>query len=99
MTTLQDAFADTAFWVALVVKQDQHHSRAQAWSLRIQGRITTTTAVLLETINTLSRPAWRAAAVALINILQRRPDVTIVTLTPDLWHRGWELFRNRMDKA
>lgn len=26
---LQQAFADTSFWIALVVKQDQYHVRAQ----------------------------------------------------------------------
>jgi predicted nucleic acid-binding protein len=53
---LQDVFADTAFWIALVVKQDQYHDRVQKWSIRIAGRITTTAAVLLETANALARP-------------------------------------------
>jgi predicted nucleic acid-binding protein len=42
---LRDVFADTAFWIALVVKQDQYHDRAQKWSLQLTGRITTTAAV------------------------------------------------------
>ena len=46
---VQDVFADTAFWIGLVVKQDQFHEQAQRWSLRVRGRITTTAAVLLET--------------------------------------------------
>ncbi len=52
---LQDVFADTAFWIALAVKQDQCHERAQKWSTRIGGRIVTTTAVFLETANALAR--------------------------------------------
>lgn len=96
---LQDVFADTAYGIALVVKQDQYHDRAQQWSLRISGRIITTVPVLLEIANTLSRPAWRKAGVALIDNLQHRPDVEIVRLSESLWQRGWDLFCQRADKA
>jgi predicted nucleic acid-binding protein len=97
--TLGDVFADTTYWIALVVKQDQYHERAQRWSLRINGRITTTAGVLPETANALSRPAWRSAAVGLIDHLQQRNDVSIVPLSVDLWNRGWEMYRSRLDKA
>ncbi len=96
---LKDVFADTLFWIALVVKQDQYHERARQWSLRVTGRITTTVPVLLETANALARPAWRAHGVALIDHLLRRPDVEILPLPADLWQRGWDLYRNRPDKA
>jgi predicted nucleic acid-binding protein len=96
---LQDVFADTSFWIALVVKQDQYHDRAQKWSLRVQGRITTTVPVLFETANTLARPAWRAHGVALISHLLERPDVEAVVLSPELWQRSWNLYRERTDKA
>jgi predicted nucleic acid-binding protein len=96
---LGDVFVDTSYWIALVVKQDQHHERAQRWSLRITGRIVTTAAVLLETANTLSRPAWRASAAALVDHLEQRADVSVVPLSTDLWNRGWNLYRARDDKA
>jgi uncharacterized protein len=94
-----DAFADTAYWLALVVKQDQYHARVQAWMPHITGRITTTGAVLLETANALARPAWRGSAVALIEHLRQRADVQIIPLDPKLWERGWELYRRRPDKG
>lgn len=93
-----EVFADTAFWIGLVVKQDQYHERAQKWSLMITGRITTTAAVLLETANALSRPAWRVHGVALIDHLRKREDVEIIEFSSDLWQRGWELYRQRPDK-
>ena len=62
--SLGDVFADTAYWLALVVKQDQYHERARAWTPYLAGRITTTALVLLETANALARPAWRVSAVA-----------------------------------
>jgi predicted nucleic acid-binding protein len=94
-----DVFADTVYCIALVVKQDQYHQRAQAWTPCITGRITTTHAVLPETANALARPAWRASAVALIDHLRQRADVPIIPLEPALWERGWDLYRQRPDKG
>lgn len=96
--TLENCFADTSYWIALIVKQDQYYDRAQTWSLRITGRITTTVPVLLETANALARPVWRGYAVALIEHLQQRADVELVAFSSDLWRRGWELYRQRPDK-
>jgi predicted nucleic acid-binding protein len=99
MNELRDAFADTSYWIALVIKQDQHHRRAQAWSLRLTGRIVTTTPVLIETANALSRPGWRTTAVALIDRLFSRSDVDVVRLDDVLWQRAWTLYRDRPDKG
>jgi predicted nucleic acid-binding protein len=96
---LADVFADSAYWIALLVKQDQYHQRVQARTPLIAGRITTTIPVLLETANALSRPAWRPSVVALIEHLRQRADVQLIPLEPNLWERGWELYRNRPDKA
>jgi predicted nucleic acid-binding protein len=97
--SLGDVFADTVYWIALVVKQDQYHQRVQLWTPLISGRITTTGAVLLETANALARPSWRPGAVALIEHLGQRPDLRIVPLEQALWERGWDLYRKRADKA
>lgn len=94
-----DAFADTAYWIALLVKQDQYHQRSRAWTPLIHGRITTTILVLLETANALARPTWRASAVALIDHLKQRPDVSIISADAVLWERGWALYRTRPDKG
>jgi predicted nucleic acid-binding protein len=94
-----DVFADTVFWLALVVKQDQYHNEAQEWSERLPGSIVTTRAVLLETFNALSRPTWRVTGIALLERLEGREDVEIVSLTDSLWNRGRELFCSRNDKA
>jgi predicted nucleic acid-binding protein len=98
-TPLQDTFADTVFWVALVVRADQFHTRARAWSQAVTGRLVTTDAVLTETANTLGRPEWRRHAVALIDHILARADVEVVRTPPDLWARGWEFYRQRPDKG
>jgi hypothetical protein len=94
-----DVFADTAFWISLVIKQDNFHERSLEWSLRVNGRIVTTAAVLLETANAFAKPAWRAAGIALIDHIRQRSDVEVVALSSDLWERGWGLFRERPDKG
>lgn len=96
---LRDAFADTSYWIALVVRQDQSHSRAQQWSLHVTRQIVTTSPVLLETANALSRPAWRTHAVDLISHLRQRSDVEIVDLSAGLWDRGWDLYSCRKDQS
>jgi uncharacterized protein len=94
-----DIFADTVFWIALVVRQDQYHHQAQDWSERLPGRIVTTRAVLLETFNTLSRPAWRSTGITLMKKVEHRPDIEIIPLSDPLWTRGVELYISRSDKA
>src|SRR5437588_11756202 len=93
-----DVFADTAYWIALVVEQAQYHQRAQAWTPRITGRITTTALVLLETANALARPAWRGSVVALIEHLRQRADVQLNPAELALWERGGDLSRNGTDQ-
>jgi predicted nucleic acid-binding protein len=89
-------FADTSFWVALVDKKDAYHAKAIELSLKINGNIVTTEAVLLETANTFSRPQWREKVVALISHIHARTDIEIVSFN---WQAGWELFKTRPDKS
>lgn len=92
-------FADTSFWIALVVKNDQHHERAERWAAQLFGTITTTAAVILETANALARPVWRQHGVALLDHLQQRPNIQVIPFSADLWNRAWDLYKKRMDKT
>ena len=95
----QQVFADTAFWIALAVKQDQHHDRAERWAAKLFGTMTTTAAIILETANALARPAWRLHGVALLDHVQQRSNIEVIAFSADLWKRGWDMYKNRMDKA
>lgn len=96
---VQGAFADTAFWIALLIRQDEHHSRAQACARLVSGQITTTTAVLLETGNALSKPSWRPYMIALMERIQHRDDIIVIEVHRDIFERGWNLYRQRPDKG
>lgn len=92
-------FADSSFWIALIDRRDAHHSKAVQCSTTIAGRIVTTEAVLLETVNTFSRPDWREKVIRLVDHIVARDDIEIVPFSNSLWERGWKLFRDRRDKA
>jgi hypothetical protein len=94
-----DVFADSAFWIALVVKQDEHHERAQKWATHIHGSITTTEPVILETANALARPNWRPNTIRLIDHLYQRSDVDVVRMDDSLWQAAWDLYCERLDKG
>jgi len=58
-------FADTAFWIAISRKRDQHYRRAFAWYqfvIQSNSTIVTTEAVLWEWLNALSDATTRAVA-------------------------------------
>lgn len=89
-------FADTSFWVALIDRRDTCHAKAADLSLRISGKILTAEAVVVETANTFAKPNWRPKAIALINHITLREDIEIAYKS---WHKAWDLFTDRPDKA
>jgi len=92
-------FADTSYWTALLDRRDAHHTKAIEWSQKVSGKLITSEAVLLETANTFSKPAWRPKAIALIRHLMASDDVEIVPFSSEIWDRAWKLFTERVDKA
>lgn len=96
---LGDVFADAVFWIALVVRQDQYHARAQELARLIGGRIVTSRPVLLETLNFLGSPARRMTGAALLEQVQSRSDIFVEPLSDDLWRGAVALYRSRLDKG
>lgn len=98
MPPVRHVFADTAYWIALVDKRDSYRERALRVTAEITGTITTTSEVLTETANALSREPWRQEVVRLIDALAVRNDVVILEPDAGLWRRGWSLYKERPDK-
>lgn len=100
--TASKFFLDTGFVVALVVEDDQHHDRALELADRIEEErreVVTTRIVVAEIGDALATPGYREKAAEHIAALQRSPTVEIVSLTMELFRRGFELYRERQDKA
>lgn len=94
-------FLDTSYSIALIIERDQFHSRAVELSFEIEEKkagIVTTQGILLEIGNALAKIKYRKKAVRLLQELESDKRTSIVDLTPDLYDRAFELFRDRTDK-
>ncbi len=97
-------FIDSAFIIALLREDDDHHSRAVqlADDLSERSRVlfVTTHFVIAEVLAFVSRggPRVRAAAIAQVSELAARQDCQILPSTEALFTRGLALYDERNDK-
>src|ERR1700758_979871 len=89
---------DTGYFIALFTPDDDLHERAAAWSLHLNEPLVVTEYVLLECVNSFSRPQDRASAHALIDHVRSDPVCEIVHASPELFDAGLRLHRERSDK-
>lgn len=91
-------FVDTLFVVALINPRDQYHDCASALAERFeQFPLIMTDCILLEIGNALARN-FKSEAVTIINAFQEAEEVEIVNLSPELFARGYSLFKQYQDK-
>lgn len=98
---MNKVFLDASYAIALSSPKDKHHKKALklATELEVKGlKMVTTNAVLLEIGNSLAKFRFRQAAVELIDSIKNDPSIEIIPITEELYRRGFDLFRNRMDK-
>jgi predicted nucleic acid-binding protein len=94
-------FLDTAGLIAWINKDDQWHELARRkWSELIDARnpLITSSLVLVEIGDGLSRIHLRELAVKLNRQIGRSAQVEIVHVTPELQADGWAIFGERADK-
>jgi len=94
----EGVFVDTGFFLALVNRRDNYHSRAAEMSRRDFPALFTTEAVLTEVANSLSRVPWRSLAVDLVEEVRRDPRFTIVSGSTTLFDEALQLYASRTDK-
>ena len=92
------AFADTAFYVAVVNPRDEMHAVATERALGFRGTIITTEYVLIELGNRLARSKDKPVYVELIRQVHADPRTSVVPADPSLFQQGFELFADRQDK-
>jgi predicted nucleic acid-binding protein len=96
-----DLFLDASYAIALASSTDQHRERAvelAQWIETEDKHLITSRAVVLEIGNALSKLRYRAAAVALLDAIERDPNVEVVPLSEELYRRSLELYRQHQDK-
>lgn len=95
---MKPAFADTAYFLALLNPADQLHSKARSLKLGESKPMVTTEFVLMEVGDGLSRPGNRLLFARFLELLRSQSDVEIVAATPQLFHQGCEFHASRSDK-
>jgi len=94
-------FLDTSGLIAVVNADDQWYADAEAvWRQLIASNasLVTTSWVLVELGDGLSRIDQRHLALMLYDRLRNAPRIEIVPMTPAHEAAAWELFRQRPDK-
>jgi len=91
-------FADTFFYLALLNANDAAHERAVAAARAHHGQTVTTSWILTEVFDALSRVSHRLAAVSLWQALDADHSTMLIPPDDDLFRRGIELYKSRPDK-
>jgi predicted nucleic acid-binding protein len=96
MTTV---FGDSFYFFALVSRQDAAHQAALNWAARNDCRVLTSSFVVLELADGLSRGPLRQAGIRLIRAILANPAIDVEPATPELFDSAWKLFEQRSDKT
>jgi len=92
------AFADTAYFLALLNPSDQLHSKARDLNRTDSRPLVTTEFVLMEVGDGLSRPTNRPLFARLRELLAAQLDVEVIPASSSLFQKGCELHAKRTDK-
>jgi predicted nucleic acid-binding protein len=95
---MKAVFADAFYFVALLNRADQHHSKAAAAARDLRNDLVTTEWVLAEVADALAASASRRLAASFIRDLSQDLKVKIIPATTDLFQRGLQLYEKRPDK-
>jgi predicted nucleic acid-binding protein len=96
---MNSVFADTSYFVALVLKADARHHRAAECTRAFSGRLYSTQWVLSELGNYLSPIPLRRLFTGLLADLEIDPDIIIVSAQSSAFREGAKLYADRPDKA
>jgi predicted nucleic acid-binding protein len=96
---MKSYFADTSYYLALLLADDELNEKALRLTPRLQGKIVTTSWVLTEVADALCRPRDRKFAIEFIREIRQDSDIHIIPPTQDLFDRGIALYSRRHDKS
>ena len=97
-------FWDASAFIALGNSRDGLHQSAIDVSQQLaeeKARIVTTSAILTEVANGLSRIGWRSMAERLIEAMISSTEMgvaEIIHIEQKHWFQGWQLYKGRPDK-
>lgn len=98
---MAEIFLDTSYAIALSATTDRYHKLAEMLAMKMEAegtRLVTTRAIVLEIGNALAKLRYRGASVMLLESLEEDPGIEIIPLSEELYEKGWQLYRERVDK-
>jgi predicted nucleic acid-binding protein len=91
-------FLDTSFIIALINEKDQYHQTASKLADDYDNSfLVTSEPILLEIGNGLSKN-YKQEATDIIEYLLNSNNVEVVSLTPELFKKGFDLYKKFQDK-
>jgi predicted nucleic acid-binding protein len=98
-----EIFADTGFWIALLLKRDRHYTRALQilQEMRTKAHIVTSEYVLLEFLNHFSKhgPFMRGEAMNTWKALYASKETFVIPVGHVLLERAATLYERSVDKS
>ncbi|MGO9337745.1 MAG: type II toxin-antitoxin system VapC family toxin [Terracidiphilus sp.] len=94
-------FADTGYWIALLMPQDALHEEAHRLFATLAGvEIVTSDWVLIELLNGFSArgPYLRSLVSNAVSALKTNPRVTVEPQVSETFADAFQLYRDRLDK-
>ena len=95
---MNTAFADTSYFLALLIPTDVNHAAARQWSESHRIPLVTSEYVLIEVGNYLSPVSARRLFSQFWRALRSDTRMTLVPASSGLMARGAELYETRLDK-
>jgi predicted nucleic acid-binding protein len=92
-------FADTSYFLAMLVPRDVNHRAAGRWAAEARTAMVTSEYVVLEVGNFLSPTSTRILFDGFLRVLRADPRITIVPASSELIRGGSELYIARPDKS
>ena len=96
---MNGCFADTFFFLALLDRRDEHHSRVTAFAAKYRGTVVTTRWVLAETANMLGVTPVRMQSASLLQTIEKARGFQIIRESDRIYERGVALYAGRPDKS
>lgn len=99
---MKDAvFVDSFAWIAAINRTDNYHAvvlKTLENLIKHKIKLITTSFVIVETINALSKVEFRKSVIEFVDKLQKSPSIEIVKITDEIHSSSWELYKQRKDK-
>lgn len=96
---MKRVFGDAHYFLALANPRDAGHHAALEFARKWRGEVVTTRWVLAEVADGLASPLNRRLGVMLVEQVSREPCFRLVENSDTLFARGFNLYRQRSDKA